>query len=1091
MQSAALPNHAAAAAAVVVAGASAAGALRRSFSVTTLRSLNRRQSYVIVLDFASLVLHWHKLRRGVEVKRTFSFQSCIKLEKNSRDQRCLAVQFAEAGNAVPVDDPHSASSSPPSALSTGAASVVASLGASASSSGAVWQKLVFFVSAEERDLFCNLVHAAIVSGEQAVRVYQQLQHSGPSEPSPAASATLSPALRSLVGVDFCAFLIAFCSAQTALDLTAIAAANTASTYAAASGHSSHPSQSSAASEASLSSAQQPQAVSTAVSAQSQPAKTGPTLKEMYGIELLEGEVVVVQSTHTTRRDAGAGLVDSRGGWAGWEGRRAAASIRPGSAGPVRPASPSSAGALSSSSSRGNLFVTNFRLLYVPYRSSGSAALPFFVPASGSECEVTVGSLARVIRPSPGLSSLVLLTKDYRRLEFAFDASVEWVEGLQQQIAQMAFHHGHKTRKAFVWEHGAAMKRKREDLRAADDASGQGREEDAEVDGWALYSPVAEYARLGLLSSPHFRLTDCNSSFALCSSYPPSFVVPAPIADADLFTVAAYRSQGRVPAVMYVHPLTGACLSRAAQPLSGVRGRRCEMDEALLALLRKSTPHAPAPFHIIDLRPYKAAMGNAMMGKGFEPVQHYAHTTLTFSNVDNIHAMRHSMEKLAALCLGGGGADDAALAVDGAAAAAAVAGVEDATSSADDLQWLLKLDASAWLHYLRLLLSAAVKVALLLSVSGCSVLARCSDGWDRTSQLTSLVLLMLDPYHRTLEGFAVLVEKEWLSFGHHFGRRHGHGREDWNDSQRAPIFLQWLDAVYQVLRQAPHKFEFTEDFLVDLYDHMIGGRFGTFMEDSQREREELQLKQLTESVWTVMLHSAQRRRYTNPSYAPLSTAAAPSSPMSPPRPVDLIDALVSASSANGAATAAPPDYCIPNTSAKRLVLFERFHLRWDRSFVRSLSAQTTAAWSAEAQHAQHGERKERRRLERKYHTMRSRLEQAGVDVQALEDDDDEVVLVQEQQQQPEELVQRSQSGSTNGQRPSTAGAPSSTAWMRKSKGQGSFATLSAQQVAQLNGGASKARASLQVNTFTPPTPTGAQSAPPSASSTKEVHPAAAS
>ena len=54
----------------------------------------------------------------------------------------------------------------------------------------------------------------------------------------------------------------------------------------------------------------------------------------------------------------------------------------------------------------------------------------------------------------------------------------------------------------------------------------------------------------------------------------------------------------------------------------------------------------------------------------------------------------------------------------------------------------------------------------------NVLVHCSDGWDRTAQMSSLAQQLIDPYFRTIEGFLVLIDKEWISFGHQFNLRFG-------------------------------------------------------------------------------------------------------------------------------------------------------------------------------------------------------------------------------------------------------------------------------------------------------------------------------
>ena len=52
--------------------------------------------------------------------------------------------------------------------------------------------------------------------------------------------------------------------------------------------------------------------------------------------------------------------------------------------------------------------------------------------------------------------------------------------------------------------------------------------------------------------------------------------------------------------------------------------------------------------------------------------------------------------------------------------------------------------------------------LLIDESDLSpVLIHCSDGWDRTSQLSALSQLLVDPYYRTYEGFQILICKDWL------------------------------------------------------------------------------------------------------------------------------------------------------------------------------------------------------------------------------------------------------------------------------------------------------------------------------------------
>ncbi|XP_075753827.1 myotubularin-related protein 10 isoform X1 [Pelodiscus sinensis] len=319
----------------------------------------------------------------------------------------------------------------------------------------------------------------------------------------------------------------------------------------------------------------------------------------------------------------------------------------------------------------------------------------------------------------------------------------------------------------------------------------------------------------------WRVCSVNEGYMISTCLPEYFVVPSSLADQDLKLYSYSFIGRRMPFWCWNHS-NGSALVRMANIKDVLQQRK--IDQRICNAITRSHPQRS------DV--YKSDLDKCL---------------------PNIQEIQAAFIKLKQLC------------------------VNEPFEEMEE-KWLSLLENTHWLEYVRSFLKHSAELVYMLDSKHVSVVLQEDEGRDLSCFVASLIQVMLDPYFRTIVGFQSLIQKEWVMAGYQFLDRCNHLKRA---DKESPLFLMFLDSVWQLLEQYPSAFEFSEAYLTILYDSTRISLFGTFLFNSPHQR----VKQSTEfaiskniqlgdekglkfpSVWDWSLQFATRDRmlFHNPCY----------------------------------------------------------------------------------------------------------------------------------------------------------------------------------------------------------------------------------
>lgn len=372
---------------------------------------------------------------------------------------------------------------------------------------------------------------------------------------------------------------------------------------------------------------------------------------------------------------------------------------------------------------------------------------------------------------------------------------------------------------------------------------------------------AEYERLLVNAKDLWKINKTyNRGFRKCAYLPEIICVPLEAEDSDLDMSSLIRRDKIIPTLAWIHPKTQVPLVRSSEPRISDPPQKNRQDIELIQQILKANPQYNKLF-IFDCREEcEAKEDRNLRHGGYETNEIYAPDVNdqiienVFCNMPSSSTYQSSNSLKASL-------------ID----------IMLVHRNSNTLNFFKKIHESTWLHRVRDLLYTVNQIIFQLETCNEACLIHCNSGRERTSVLTALAMICLDDYYRTIKGFQILIQKEFLNFGYDFMLEKPKNRSidgsDGQDNQTiSALFVLFMDAVFQLLSQFPAAFEFDERLLIEILYHINSNLFGTFLKITEKERtiktfsdgtNKRNIAENTLSLWTMISNAEEN--YQNPSF----------------------------------------------------------------------------------------------------------------------------------------------------------------------------------------------------------------------------------